>query len=170
MECAKSPDDESTIETHRSEVQRDDPPGWVSTDLLETELWNSIMEDTPGCTDEEIDNYDDSLDEFPDEEDEEEDEEEKRQSIFTMLVGMRPLLGELLGGPSATNSVQSNSGTSDVALGSGGADTQIQRFEMQMGKKMQEDVVWRSRLDHRYTIKVVRVAPYCGELSISEES
>jgi len=107
MECAQSSDDESTIATHCSEVQRYNPPNWVSTDLLETELWNSIMEDTPGCTEEDIDNYVESLDEFPDEEDEEEDEEEKRQSIFTMLVGIRPLLGELLGGPSATNSVQS---------------------------------------------------------------
>jgi len=35
---------------------------------------------------------------------------------------------------------------------------------------MQEDVVWRSKLDHRYKVKVVRIAPYHGELSISEES
>jgi hypothetical protein len=125
MECAQSPDDESTIETHCSEVQRYDPPNWVSTDLLETELWNAIMEDTPGCTDEDIDNYDESLDEFPDEEDDEEDEEEKRQSIFTLLVGMRPLLSELLGGPPASNPAQSDLGTSDAALVSGSTDPKI---------------------------------------------
>jgi hypothetical protein len=130
LESALSPDDESTIETHCPEVQRYDPPNWVSTDLLETEFLNAILEETPGCTDEDIDNYVESPDEFPDMKDDEEDEEEKRQSIFTMLVRMRPLLGELLGGPSASNPGQSDSGRSDAAPRSGSVDTKAQRIEV----------------------------------------
>jgi hypothetical protein len=170
MEDEQSPDDQSIIGTHSSTVPRYDPPDWVSTDLLETELFNAIMEDTPGCTDEDIDNYDDSLDEFPDEEDDEEDEEEKRQSTFTLLVEMRPLLGELLGGPPASNLVQIESGTSDAAQATSGADAKTQRIEVLKGESMQGDLVWRSTIDHRYTVRVLRIAPYLGELSIHEES
>jgi hypothetical protein len=170
MEDVQSPDDESTIEMHCLEIPRYDPPDWVNTDLLETELLIAILEDTPGCTDEDIDNYVESPDEFPDMEDDREDEEEKRQSIFTMLVGIRPLLGELLGGPPASDPAQSDSGTSDAAPESGSADSKIQRIEVRKGEGMQEDVVWTSTLDDRYVVKVVRIAPYRGELSISEES
>ena len=93
---ALDPDDESIDEIHCSDVPRYDPPDWISTDQLETELWNAIMEDTTGCTDEDIDNYDDA---FEDSLGLDDDEEEQRRSTFTLLVGMRPLLGELLGGP-----------------------------------------------------------------------
>ena len=93
------PDDELIDKTHCSEVPRYDPPAWISTDQLETELWNAIMEDTPGCTDEDIDNYDDGFEDSLDEDDDDDDEEEQRRSAFTLLVEMRPLLGDLLGGP-----------------------------------------------------------------------
>ena len=96
---ARDPDDESRDEIVCSEVPRYDPPDWISTDWLETELWNAILDDTPGCTDEDIDKYDDGFEDSLNVDDDEEDEEEKRRSTFTLLVGMRPLLGELLGGP-----------------------------------------------------------------------
>jgi len=57
------------------------------------------MEDTPSSTDEEIDKYDDGFEDSLDVGGDDEDDEEKRRSTFTLLVGMRPLLGELLGGP-----------------------------------------------------------------------
>lgn len=33
---------------------------------------------------------------------------------------------------------------------------------------MPEDVVWRSLLDKRYTVRVIRTGPYRGELSICD--
>ena len=100
MADALDPEDESTEEIDCSEVPRYDPPDWISSDCLETELWNAILDDNPGSTDEDIDKYDDAFEDPPDVDDvEEEDEEEERRSTFTLLVGMRPVLGELLGGP-----------------------------------------------------------------------
>lgn len=99
MADALDPDDETIGEIDCSEIPRYDPPNWISTDWLETELWNAILDDTPGSTDEVIDEYDDGFEDPLDVDDDEEDEEEKRRATFTLSVGMRPLLGELLGGP-----------------------------------------------------------------------
>ena len=100
------PDDDSITDMQCSEVPRFNPPDWISTDLLETELWNAIAEDSAGCTDEEIDNFDDEFEDSLDICDDEYDEEEHRRSAFTLLIGTRPLLGELLGGPPAAETLK----------------------------------------------------------------
>ena len=76
-----------------------DPPNWVTTDLLETELWNAIMEDFSADRDEESDDFEEIDDFFDDEEDE--DEDEQRRSTLKLLATLRPQLAELLGGPPA---------------------------------------------------------------------
>jgi hypothetical protein len=75
-----------------------DPPDWVSTDQLEAELWNAIMEDSSGSCDEDevFEEFEDTLDD-----DDYEDEDEQRQSTLRLLSIMRPQLAELLGGPPA---------------------------------------------------------------------
>lgn len=106
MKDSHDPDEESTSEPRYTAAPRYDPPEWISTEQLDTDLLNAIIEDTPRYADEDIDDYDDGFDESLDvENDEEDDEEEHRRSTFTLLVGMRPLLGELLGGPSATETI-----------------------------------------------------------------
>ena len=98
MNDAWDPDDESINEIDCAEVPRYEPPDWISTNWLEAEVWNAILDDTSGCTEEDIDKYGDDFEDPPDVDDDEEDEEESRRSTFTLLVEMRPLLGELLGG------------------------------------------------------------------------
>ena len=77
-----------------------DSVGWISTEQLEDELFNSIMADSsPGCDDqsegfEEIDDSFDGDDEY-------EDEAEQRRSTLRLLATLRPQLAELLGGPPA---------------------------------------------------------------------
>src|SRR4051794_36828512 len=52
MADALDPDDG---EIDFSEVPRYDPPDWISTDSLETEIWNAILDDNRGSTEEDID-------------------------------------------------------------------------------------------------------------------
>lgn len=101
MVDARDLDDDSIHQTRHLEGPRYQPPDWISTDELECELWNAIMEDGPGGSDEDIDNYDDSFCDTLDADDYDEDEEKLRRLTFSLLVGIRPLLGEVLGGPPA---------------------------------------------------------------------
>ncbi len=123
---ALDPDDES-IEVDCSQVPRYDPPDWISTDQLDSELWNAIMEDTPGCSEEDLDNCDDRFEGLLDAEDDEEDEEEHRRSTFTLLVGMRPFLGEILAGPPATEQTSDSSSRTRVSTGLTSADAKPEK-------------------------------------------
>jgi hypothetical protein len=73
-----------------------DPPAWISTDWLDTELFNAIMEDPANAGDEE--NF---VEEIGDSRDESgyEDETGQRRSQLRLLATMRPQLAELIGGP-----------------------------------------------------------------------
>jgi hypothetical protein len=83
--------------TDQGRVATCDPPNWISTEQLETELLNAIMDDSNGIPDDEdIDIQD--IDEYFDEDDKE-DETEHRRSTLRLLALMRPQLGELLGAP-----------------------------------------------------------------------
>jgi hypothetical protein len=79
-----------------------DPPGWITTDELETELWNAIMEDSSGSCDEDevFEEIEDTLDDG-----DYEDEAEQRRSTLRLLSDMRPQLAELLGGSPAEHGV-----------------------------------------------------------------
>jgi hypothetical protein len=73
------------------------PATWVSTEVLECELWNAIAEDfsEPLDEDAEYDGDDDPVvlgDEL-------EDKEELRGSLFRQLADLRPELGALLSEP-----------------------------------------------------------------------
>jgi len=68
------------------------PADWVSTDLLNYELWNAIAEEYSGSCEDDSD-YDDT-DEFL--EPDLMDEAEERNCTFRLLADMRPQLAELL--------------------------------------------------------------------------
>ncbi|MGB7548578.1 MAG: hypothetical protein WBM14_12575 [Terracidiphilus sp.] len=108
METCKQPICRALLMEYRANGEADrtprpqsleyDPPDWISTDQLETELWNAIMEDSSGSCDEDevFEEIDDSLDD-----DDYEDEAEQRRSTLRLLSMMRRQLAELLGGPPA---------------------------------------------------------------------
>jgi hypothetical protein len=73
------------------------PAAWVSTEVLECEIWNAIAEDFSQPFDSAAE-YDDDEDPLP-LEDEFADEVELRNSLFRQLSDLRPELGELLSGP-----------------------------------------------------------------------
>jgi len=75
------------------------PPDWVTTDQLDTELWNAIMGDFSTGSDEESDDIE-KIDGLIGEDDYE-DEDEQRRSSLRLLATLRPQLAELLGGPPA---------------------------------------------------------------------
>lgn len=82
------------------QVSTYDPPSWITTDDLEAELFNAIVDDTfsiPGIED---DAYAEIDDHFGDDDDFE-DEAEERRSILRLLGLLRPQLADLLGGPPA---------------------------------------------------------------------
>lgn len=62
MNNAPDPRNEPLSDCRCPATQRSNPPDLISTDRLEAELFNAIMQANPGCTEEDIDNYDDSLD------------------------------------------------------------------------------------------------------------
>jgi hypothetical protein len=70
------------------------PAAWVSTEVLECEIWNAIAEDFSQPLDADAE-YDDDENPLP-LEDEFEDEEELRDSLFRQLADLRPELGALL--------------------------------------------------------------------------
>jgi hypothetical protein len=76
-----------------------DPHNWISTEQLEIELFNAIIQKSKGITGDEDIEFDD-IDEYFDDEDEE-DERGQRRSTLRLLAMMRPQLGELLGAPPA---------------------------------------------------------------------
>jgi hypothetical protein len=100
MDEPEDPDNETTI-AEQQPIARYNPPGWITTDQLETELWNAIMEDTSGSAKDETEDWNDEPGECFEEEDIYSSEAEQRQSTFNLLIGMKPLLGELLGGPTS---------------------------------------------------------------------
>jgi hypothetical protein len=73
------------------------PISWITTDELETELFNAIVKDFSASNDEEVEEIDDYLDG----DEEYEDEADRRRSTLSLLASLRPQLAELLGGPSA---------------------------------------------------------------------
>jgi hypothetical protein len=98
MNVPEDPDSETTVEEGQPSPSYT-PPDWISTDQLDTQLWNAIMEDTRGNATDEPENWKEEFDVCLDEEDLDSSEAEQRQSSFNLLIDMRPLLGELLGGP-----------------------------------------------------------------------
>jgi hypothetical protein len=93
-----SPEDHNKL--GQEQVGIYDPPIWITTDQLETELFNAIMEDSGGVTDDEEGDFDE-IDAHFDNQDDEEDEAEHRRSTLRLLALMRPQLAALLGGPTA---------------------------------------------------------------------
>ena len=67
---------------------------WVSTDLLNYELWNAITEEFSGSCEDASDH--DDTDEFLEPEAELMDEAEERNRTLILLADMRPQLAELL--------------------------------------------------------------------------
>src|ERR1022692_3287782 len=98
MNEPEGPDNETTVEVEQPGPSYT-PPDWISTDQLDTELWNAIMEDTRSTATNEPENWKEEFDVCLTEEDLDSSEAEQRQSSFNLLIDMRPLLGELLGGP-----------------------------------------------------------------------
>jgi hypothetical protein len=88
--------------TEQVQTMKCDPLDLITTDQLETELWNAIMEDSSGsCNEGEVfEEIEDTLDD-----DDYEDEAEQRRSTLRLLSDMRPQLAELLGGPPAEHGV-----------------------------------------------------------------
>jgi hypothetical protein len=84
--------------TEQSQSMEYDPPDWITTEQLEIELWNAIMDDSSGsCDDDEAyDEIEDTLDD-----DDFDDKDEQRRATLRLLSIMRPQLAELLGGPPA---------------------------------------------------------------------
>ncbi len=77
-----------------------DPPDWITTDQLETELYNAIMTDSAASPNEEDGNFAEMDEYFAGEAEEaEEDEAERRRSLLRLLGLIRPRLTDLLGGP-----------------------------------------------------------------------
>jgi hypothetical protein len=76
-----------------------DPAAWITTEQLDAELWNAIMEDSSGSCDEESD-CSEIGDDLAEDEDYE-DEADERRSMLRLLATLRPRLAELLGGPHA---------------------------------------------------------------------
>ena len=72
----------------------DKPPAWMSTEQLETELFNGIQ-DTSSVRDGDMEAYAD-FDEDLDVEEEYEDEDERRRSTLRALSTVRPELAALL--------------------------------------------------------------------------
>jgi hypothetical protein len=70
------------------------PADWVSTDLLNYELWNAITEEFSGSCEDASDH--DDTDEFLEPEAELMDEAEERNRTLILLADMRPQLAELL--------------------------------------------------------------------------
>ncbi|MGA3133837.1 MAG: hypothetical protein ABSD59_24000 [Terracidiphilus sp.] len=77
-----------------------DPPKWITTDQLDAELYNAVMEDSSAFSDNE-DGAFAEIDEYFEEDDDCEDEVEERRSILWLLGQMRHHLAELLGRPPA---------------------------------------------------------------------
>src|ERR1017187_774976 len=69
--------EDGTGRTEQAQIVEYDPPDWISTDQLETELWNAIMDDYSGSSDESevFEEIEDTLDD-----DDYEDEAEQRRS------------------------------------------------------------------------------------------
>jgi hypothetical protein len=67
---------------------------WVSTNLLDYELWNAITEEYSGSC-EDASDYDDT-DELVEPEEELMDEAEERNRTLRLLADLRPQLAELL--------------------------------------------------------------------------
>jgi hypothetical protein len=80
--------------TEHERVAVYDPPDWITTEQLDAELFNAIMEDSSGITGEEEGDFED-IDAYFDDEYDEEDEAEQRRSTFQLLVLMRPQLAAL---------------------------------------------------------------------------
>ena len=78
------------------ETGNDNPPAWISTDELEKELFNAIVEDTSSARDGDSEAYAEFDEDFSGEEDYE-DEDDRRRSALRLLATMRPQLAELLG-------------------------------------------------------------------------
>jgi hypothetical protein len=55
MNEPEDPDNETTVEVEQPSPSYT-PPDWISTDQLDTELWNAIMEDTRGTATDEPEN------------------------------------------------------------------------------------------------------------------
>src|ERR1017187_9598104 len=98
MNVPEDPDSETTVEEGQSSPSYT-PPDWISTDQLDTELWNAIMEDSRGNATVEPENREEEFDVWLDEEDLDSSEAEQRESSFNLLIDIRPLLGKLLGAP-----------------------------------------------------------------------
>ena len=98
MNEPEDPANETTVEMDQPRPSYT-PPDWISTDQIDTELWNAIMEDTRSAATEEPENWNEEFNVRLDDEDLDSSEAEQRQETFDLLIGMRPLLGELLGGP-----------------------------------------------------------------------
>jgi len=77
-----------------------DPYDWITTDQLETELYNAIMEDSSPTTEDEDGNFAE-IDDCLGAEDDDENEDQERRSLLRLLGLLRPQLAELLGGPPA---------------------------------------------------------------------
>ena len=90
-------DRERNEDKARGQVATCDPLHWMSTEQLEIELFNAIVEDSTGVTDDENLDFDE-VDVYFDEADEE-DETEQRSSTLRLLALMRPQVVELLGAP-----------------------------------------------------------------------
>jgi hypothetical protein len=100
MDEPEDRDSETTI-ADKEPIPRYDPPDWITTEELDVELFNGIMEDSSGSAMDETGDWESEPDDFLEAEDIYASEAERRQSAFNLLIGMRPLLGELLGGPPA---------------------------------------------------------------------
>lgn len=83
---------------HPRQAAHCDPPAWISTEQLDCELWNAIMEDASGICDGDFGEIDTCID---GEYEAEEEESEQRRATLQLLTQMRPRLAELLGGPPA---------------------------------------------------------------------
>jgi hypothetical protein len=79
-----------------SQVENDNPPDWISTDRLETELFNAIVEDTSSARDGDSENGAEIEEDLGGDE-EYEDDDERRRSALRVLATMRPQLAKLLG-------------------------------------------------------------------------
>jgi hypothetical protein len=96
----QKPDRDREINKEQRRTMIYDPYDWITTDQLETELYNAIMEDSSPTTEDEDGNFAE-IDDCLGAEDDDENEDQERRSLLRLLGLLRPQLAELLGGPPA---------------------------------------------------------------------
>jgi hypothetical protein len=93
-----NPDGDNNADQER--VANYDPPAWITSEQLNADLFNAIMENSSGITGEEEGDFEE-IDAYFEDDYDEEDEADQRRSALRLLALMKPQLAELLGAPAA---------------------------------------------------------------------